>query len=143
MTLNELFWKTGKLSQKLFRFTETSLNDFAFENCKKLKKVLIPSNSQLEILGCKSFAYTKIISFFIPSNVSSINYAFFNCDKLQIVEIAENSKIGFIYADSFKYCGNIVLFVPCKSSNIVFNDTLPCSPFLKRNHAKTKLELED
>ena len=59
----------------------------SFENCNQLKKVCIPDDSQLEIIGKLAFSNSSIVSFVVPKCVTKIGNAFDNCHNLKCVEV--------------------------------------------------------
>lgn len=66
----------------------------AFYLCNKLRKVEIPTNSELSFIGDSSFFDTSIESIYIPSHVKVISkYTFFECKRLKCIEFADDSEL--------------------------------------------------
>lgn len=66
----------------------------SFEFCTKLRKIEFDPDSQLQIIGKQSFAFTQIQSILIPPHVTRIcENAFFLCDTLSTIEIPTKSEL--------------------------------------------------
>ena len=84
----------------------------AFFNCKNLRKVEIPTNSNLQTIEEDAFLSSKIEDIFIPRNVTKIcKGAFSFCYELQIVEISEESQLQSIYISSFEDCQELMIIM--------------------------------
>ena len=72
---------------------------YAFNGCKRLKKVVFDENSELESISQYAFAHSSIDCIAIPQNVTKIDdYAFFLCSNLKVVEIHGNLNLENISA---------------------------------------------
>lgn len=73
------------------------IQSYTFENCKRIQKVEISSDSQLEIICEFAFFGTLIEKFTITSNLEHIsNLCFYKCSNLLTFEFSENSKLQTI-----------------------------------------------
>lgn len=82
MPASMTFENNRKIKTVVIKKGVTSIADDAFMNCKKLKKVAIPSS--VKTIGCYSFSGTGLKSLEIPSTVKTIGQnAFMNCTKLK------------------------------------------------------------
>ncbi|KAK8867106.1 hypothetical protein M9Y10_010078 [Tritrichomonas musculus] len=90
------------------------ISSFAFNNCKKLRKVEFPTNSKLETIGPNAFSSSGIEGISIPSSVSKTHKsAFDDCRNIQIIEISEKSKLkSFPSPSHFKNSPNLVIMFP-------------------------------
>lgn len=84
------------------------IGESAFENCTKLKKIIIPNNhSELKIICKKAFANSSIYNFSIPSSLEFIDeQCFYKCTRLAIVDIPLNSQLQIIGKEAFA-CSSI------------------------------------
>ena len=88
----------------------------AFFNCKNLRKVEIPTNSNLQTIEEDAFLSSKIEDIFIPRNVTKIcKGAFSFCYELQIVEISENCELPSLSKELFN---DVIIMIPKTSKNI-------------------------
>ncbi|KAK8896916.1 hypothetical protein M9Y10_014842 [Tritrichomonas musculus] len=83
----------------------TSIDDFAFEGCKKIKTVVFPQDSALETIGKRSFYRSSLESIIIPSHVTRIKkMAFAECRKLAKVSFQKDSELQRIDKNAFSNC---------------------------------------
>ncbi len=85
----------------------TAIGEYAFNNDKpgapiKFKKVTFETNSQLETIGDKAFAYTLINSVVIPKTVKTIGYKAFQYSKLKSLTFEDNSQLETIGDNAFQ-----------------------------------------
>lgn len=132
------------------------ISSCAFNLCKKLRKVVISENSELEIIECSAFCGSAIESFTIPYHVTQIGESAFSyCKNLRKIEIHKNSKLKKIdkyaftnssiesfsipphitYVDSisFTLCDKMKIIEideDLKVKNIDFSFLLPCKQSL-------------
>ena len=91
----------------------------AFENCELLKKVEIPTNSNLQIIGSNAFSRTKIDEIFIPSRISKISKcSFFSCENLIKIDIPTDSDLQIIEERAFAFSKINEFIIPPKVSKI-------------------------
>lgn len=90
-----------------------------FNDCKKLKKVFIPLDSNLEKIDDFAFSNSAISSIIITSKVSMFgNKAFYNCKFLKVVEFMENSNLKSIDLSIFTGSKPII-YMPLSLSKIL------------------------
>lgn len=74
----------------------------SFENCKKLKKIEIPENSELQSIGKYAFSNTSITNFFIAESINFLNKSvFIETPLLKEITISPKNK-HFKYLDENK-----------------------------------------
>ena len=89
--------------------TVTRIEDGSFSKCKRLKSVEF-NESNLNYIGKKSFASTKLEFFYIPSTVIEIGEkAFYDCVQYPI--FSPDSQITFLYK-SFSFSEARKLIIP-------------------------------
>ncbi|KAK8841019.1 hypothetical protein M9Y10_027856 [Tritrichomonas musculus] len=130
------------------------IHSFAFQECRKLKKIEFQENSELHSIGLYSFSSTNIAKITIPKSVEfiedsafalchsledvvfekesklqAIPYGLFSCSRnLQKVEIPDDSSIRYIGENAFIF--NIIqkFFIPSKCEyfyeGLCFNNTI-------------------
>lgn len=85
----------------------TEIEDYAFCQCKMLKKVNFSLMSHLQKIGKFAFANTSIINVTIPANVQKINEGLFaNCKNLKSVDFSSGSLLTTI--DSTAFCASSI-----------------------------------
>lgn len=78
------------------------IGSYSFHCCKKLEKIEMPENCELEIIGDHSFSFTSIESIKIPPHVKRITWkTFHSCQNLKKIEIPENSELEVIERFAF------------------------------------------
>lgn len=81
--------------------------------CSDAIQVEFPADSNLQIIGASSFAYSGIRSFFIPSKMSKLfDKSFNNYRNLQIIEISEESKLESFLFQDFSTCQSCIIMIP-------------------------------
>ncbi len=98
----------------------TSIGDYAFSCCKKLKKIVLPSS--LKTIGKESFALcSNLKEIHIPMSVQSIgSLAFYGCGTLEKITVDQNNRCY----DSRNHCNAIIdtkahlLIAGCKNTII-------------------------
>lgn len=88
------------------------IGSYAFDNCRKLKRIEFSKNSMLKIIEKESFSNLMIENISIPDHVTKICEGSFNCcKKLRRIEFSANSELHIIEKEAF-----------CKSSieSIIF-----------------------
>ncbi|MEG1924105.1 MAG: leucine-rich repeat domain-containing protein, partial [Clostridia bacterium] len=121
------------------------INEFAFANCTKLAKVVLPEG--FELVGAMCFGYcTSLVEVVIPSTLMPLNFgvAFMGCTSLTKYTISENNPNFNIVNDSildaeckvlYSYLGSateyvidegIVYIMP---NAFMYNQTLECVTF--------------
>ena len=95
----------------------------AFSYCTYLKKVEIPTNSNLQTIEELTFFYSNIDEIFIPRSVTKIcDDAVSYCHELQIIEISEESQLQSISKSSFNYCGRFIIMIPSSLKELIIID---------------------
>ena len=75
----------------------TKICEHAFSNCYNLRKVEIPTNSNLQTIEEFAFSESNIEGISFPSRVTKIcKNGFSDCNKLQIIELSEESQIQLL-----------------------------------------------
>ena len=108
----------------------TSIDNYAFSGCSKLKNVIFEEGSQLETIGNYAFnGCTSLKSIEIPDNVTSMgNYAFNGCSSLQGVVFGEASQLETISDHMFENCTNLIeMKIPDSVTSIGNNAFKGCS----------------
>lgn len=96
----------------------TRICEFAFMNCQKLRKIVIPKNSNLQIIGKCAFKETAITSFNVYPFIKRISSSAFDiCEKFQIICLDEDSDLEYIGKRMFNLCNNALIMVPNKFKN--------------------------
>ena len=85
----------------------TTINKNAFFNCRFLKYINFPENSNLQVFEENCF-YSKFKSLFVPKNVKKINYF----EDLVIIEFGSNSLIKVIDKESFHSFQKTIVMIP-------------------------------
>lgn len=95
------------------------IGPYAFEMCKKLKKVDFEIDSKLEIIEKFAFSCSSIEKFFIPPCLKKIGVSAFSvCENLHYLSIPSNSELNTIDENAF-WTSSIKSFViPSHISNI-------------------------
>ena len=103
-------------------YTVTSIGDFAFDGCRSLASVVIPSS--VTSIGYGTFDHcTGLVSVDIPSSVTSIgSNAFYGCSSLASVVIP--SSVTSIGDWAFTNCNNLKKLVCHATTPPVFADEL-------------------
>lgn len=85
----------------------------SFEHCSILKRITIPENSELQILGSFAFSGSAIENLFIPQKMVKMDEnALSYCDKLKLIEVA-NEEIFHKYKNNvFNECVNAHVLFP-------------------------------
>lgn len=112
--------------------TEIIIPDFieiigysAFYECRRLKKIIIPANTKLKIIGKKAFKCTKIS---IPSKVTKIgDWAFSSCYELHQIEIPNDSELQIIGEHALYEVPIETIFIPSQVTQIKNNAFDLCS----------------
>jgi|GEM_PF-3279531 len=79
----------------------TTLGNFAFYQCTKLKSVTLPAT--MSSIGASTFTYSGIEEITLPSGITTVgNYALANCSHLKHIEIPEG--VQTIGANAFNGC---------------------------------------
>lgn len=87
-----IFRNNKKIKKVVIKKGVTSISDYAFDNCKNLKKISIPST--VKSIGYESFCNTAITEIEIPSGVRIIGQgALEDCNNLKKVTMPGNFKI--------------------------------------------------
>lgn len=114
-----LKFKKKKVKKVVIKKGITSVSDYAFQNCKKLKTVKLPST--VKKIGIYSFSGTAIRQITVPSSVRIIKqYAFGDCKKLKRVVIPGDFKFKPIGGDE----GSYYLSYNAKLESLCFNSKL-------------------
>ena len=130
-TFTDALRLTGKLSPWWFRqndkiesFEEfrqfknlNSVDDFVFENCVNLEKIVLPDN--IKSIGKGAFSNCwSLVDFEFPKSVETIGErAFFGCDSLKMIILPEG--LTSIGDEAFMNCVNLeVVFLPKTVSEI-------------------------
>lgn len=88
------------------------IGECAFSYCRKLKKVFVPENSELQKIEKEAFQYSQIESFIIPSHIRKIGESvFFKCQNLQIIEIQYSPSLRF-NLNVFDYSEQAIIMKP-------------------------------
>ena len=94
----------------------------SFYICKKLKKVDISPDSNLQIIESDAFCSTAIESLYIPRFVSNIgDLAFNKCFYLSIIEIDENSEMKKFNKATLCPFKVTIIMASCKLKDIFIN----------------------
>ena len=97
----------------------TRIGEGCFSCCNKLRKVEIPDDSKLEVIGEGAFSSSRIESIKIPIHVKQIHAAAFcNCSFLQSVEIREDSELQTIEKNAFYLTKIESLTIPSNVSEL-------------------------
>ena len=73
------------------------LANMHFSYCESLKKVEIPENSNLQKIGERVFAFTKVEHIFLPKNLIELDKRFFSNVNLKTIEISPlNNRFKYI-----------------------------------------------
>lgn len=91
----------------------TVIGKGAFQYCKKLEKIEIPSNSKIKKIEKYAFLNCQFRSILIPSN-ASIYIDDFNYNKLQVIEFSDYLDIINIEKELFGQPFNAIVMVPQK-----------------------------
>ena len=95
------------------------ISSYAFHDCFNIKKIEIPSNSNLQTIGKCAFSRSNIESFFIPPKVSKIcESAFEFCKNLTKIEIPANSNLQTIEQFAFSSSEIKSIFMPSKVTKL-------------------------
>lgn len=99
------FYNCKKLKEINIPNSITTIGNYAFYNCISLTKINIPNS--VTNIGKNSFCYcTSLIDINIPSSITSIeDYMFYNCTSLTNIVIPNNIKNIGLWA--FGYCTNL------------------------------------
>ncbi|KAK8887427.1 hypothetical protein M9Y10_038470 [Tritrichomonas musculus] len=90
-----------------------SISSYAFEFCKQLERLEIPSDSRLHTIGDHAFSSSSITSISIPLHVRHIyDAAFYFCNKIQRFEIPLNSELEVIGKRAFLYSSIEFIRIP-------------------------------
>ena len=93
--------------------TLTSIQEYAFYNCKSLVSITIPKDSKLTSIGEEAFRYSSISSIFIPEKVSSLQAETFSfISNTFIIEFHENSVISSLGLYCFSNSGIETIKLP-------------------------------
>lgn len=85
----------------------------AFSECNLLQNVEFSEDSELQVIGCRSFSHTQIQSIKIPKHVTKIDkLAFFSCYSLEKIELDENSKLNSIGYSFASFSNFESLYIP-------------------------------
>ncbi|KAK8887212.1 hypothetical protein M9Y10_038250 [Tritrichomonas musculus] len=80
----------------------TTVNPYAFADCKKLKTVVFTGDSKLVSIEMSAFSESGIESITIPKHVKKIGeFAFNGCSNLKTVNFSQNSELEIIEKESF------------------------------------------
>lgn len=83
--------------------------------CKKLKKGVIPTNSELKSIDGCAFSNTMLTSFSFPINLTYIgDFCFANCFKLQLIEIDDNSKMKYFNHYAILFSKKVTVMISSK-----------------------------
>ena len=108
------------------------ISSFAFQHCKKITKVEIPTNSNLQIIKRNAFSEINIKTIFIPSKVSKIcKCSFLECKNLTKVEIPTNSNLQTIGRSAFWDSNIKSFFIPSNVSKICYGAFSYCTNLTK------------
>ena len=81
----------------------TKIGNKAFENCKNVKKVVLPE--KLDVIGARAFGGSGINSIILPENLSVIEEAAFCFSELENIHIT--SKVKKIPSLAFAHCDKL------------------------------------
>ena len=93
------------------------ISSYAFQECKKLKKVSFMKNSKLEIIDDYSFCNCSFKEITIPSNVIAIEKRSFSMEKLQKVTFLKESQLKSIGVKAFSNSSLAKIKIP---SSVLF-----------------------
>ena len=97
----------------------TKIENYAFDECKKLRSVVFSDDSKLTSLGKAAFAGSLIDGIFIPDHVAVIGqYAFTNCRNLTKVCFSKNSELSAIEDKVFMFSELTSFIIPHRVSRI-------------------------
>ena len=81
----------------------TSIPDFCFSDCTKLKEIVIPEN--IETIGLNAFQSTALKTIYIPRKVKTVNQRAFNYCKQLTNIVADNFNATYCSMDGCVYIG--------------------------------------
>lgn len=121
------------------------IGPYAFQRCDDLKKVIIPENSQLTVIGNNAFSFTSIEILNLPLHITEIGEnAFFFSKKLKKVEIPINSDLKIISKGAFANTSIQCFTVPRHVTKICVEAFSLCSKLQKiRFHEDSELQIID
>lgn len=80
----------------------TNIGSYSFNDCSKLKEIIIPTDSKLQIIGDFSFSRSSIESISFPSQLTTIcDSAFSECNQLTKITIPQNNSLNVIEKYAF------------------------------------------
>ena len=96
-----------------------NIDSYAFQLCKKLKKIEFEENSKLIKIGTKSFADSSIRRIVVPRSVEEIGVgAFFGCSELKKIEFEPDTKLNQIDQKALAYSSVEGFIVPAMVEKI-------------------------
>ncbi|MDE7161155.1 MAG: leucine-rich repeat domain-containing protein, partial [Anaeroplasmataceae bacterium] len=104
-----------------FRASTETIGQHAFENCKSLEEVVLPTGDQFDTIANAAFkGCSSITEINIPENIVQINdQAFENCIKVEEVNFSENGKLDDIGSKAFSNLREVEsLIVPTTVTHI-------------------------
>lgn len=142
---DELVFARRNIEDALIPSSIEQIADFAFNNCKKLKKVEFENNSKLKIIGKSSFLFSSIEKVLIPSHVKQISESAFSfCNFLKKVEFAENSELQIIGENAFSQSQIKKILIPKFVTKILSYAFYYCKKLVKIEFANaSELKLID
>lgn len=96
------------------------IDEFAFAECKTIKKISFAKDSQLEIIGQAAFSkcYSLGLINFPDSLIKIMNKAFSKCKNLRKIYFGQNSKIISIKEGAFEDCAIDFIHLPSSLQKI-------------------------
>lgn len=121
--------------------TVLSINDEAFQYCRRLKKITIPNT--VRIIGDCAFCGSGLTEINLPDSINTIKFrTFMDCRDLKHIKIPNSVKSIDEYA--FMNCGLTKVFVPSNTKVIKHNAFLKCDSLeITFDNSKCDVWLED
>ena len=93
-TIGEYVFSESDITEITIPKLVKKIDNYAFENCEKLKKVSFEKGSQLTSIGCYAFSKCNALtSLKLPSGVTTLGESFISeCDSLTTFEIPAGIK---------------------------------------------------
>ncbi|KAK8834051.1 hypothetical protein M9Y10_031528 [Tritrichomonas musculus] len=99
----------------------TKICERAFSCCNKLRKIEIPTDSNLQTIERCAFFFSDIEDISIPRSVTKIcKDAFWYCYNLNVIEISEESQMQSISKSSFRGCqSSMLIMIPSSLKGLI------------------------